>query len=340
MRRTQTEQPATRRVVTPATKRILTPTATPGRGLLITGAHGFIGSRVAESALSVPGLRVRLLTRRPPGARDRAEHWRADLADPATLRGACEGIDTVVHCASRIGTDAAESQQVNGRGTEALVEEAVRAGVRRVVCLSTAAVHGRGPFSRADSARLPIAPASATSRSRADAERAVLAAGGTVLRPHLVYGPGDRWVVPALLSMHTALRADVSGGRVQHSVIHVDALARAVLAAALTPYPIPGAHAVNHPDPVSGVELTDALATHLGLPDARADLDYEQARARLAGSPKDLHSLSVFGVDHWFDSSGIWQDLALTPGPPFTETFAATAPWYRAHLGLPVPAPA
>ncbi len=161
-----------------------------------------------------------------------------------------------------------------------------------------------------------------------------------MLRPHLVYGAGDRWVVPALLSLRTALRAEVAGGRVQQSAIHADALAGAVLAAALTPRPLSGAYAVNHPDPVSGAELTDALVTHLGLPRARTDLDYEQARARLAGSPKDLHALSIFGVDHWFDSSRIWQDLALDPGPPFPEAFAPAAPWYRAHLGLPAPSPA
>ncbi|MEV0260938.1 NAD-dependent epimerase/dehydratase family protein [Streptomyces sp. NPDC050617] len=313
-----------------------------GRAVLITGANGFIGGRVAESAMAVPDLRVRLLTRRPPetgtAPRDqragrRAEHWRADLADRATLRDSCEGIDTVIHCASRIGADEAESRLVNARGTEALVEEAVRAGVGRIVCLSTAAVHGRGPFSRADSARLPIAPASATSRSRADAERAVLAAGGTVLRPHLVYGAGDRWVVPALLSLYTALRAGVAGGRVQQSAIHADALADVILATALTPHPIPGAYAVNHPDPVSGADLTAALVTHLGLPRARTDLTYEQARARLADSPKDLHALSVFGVDHWFDSTPIWRRLSLPPGPPFPESFASAAPWYRTHLG-------
>ncbi|MFE7118875.1 NAD-dependent epimerase/dehydratase family protein [Streptomyces sp. NPDC057654] len=307
-----------------------------GRTVLITGANGFIGGRVAESAMAVPDLRVRLLTRRPPETRDcRSEHWRADLADRTTLRGCCEGVDTLIHCASRIGAGEAESRQVNARGTEALVEEAVRAGVGRIVCLSTAAVHGRGPFSQADSARLPIAPASATSRSRAAAERAVLAAGGTVLRPHLVYGAGDRWVVPALLSLYAALRAGVAGGRVRQSAIHADALAAALLATALAPHPLPGAYAVNHPDPVSGAALTAALTTHLGLPRPRTDLTYEQARTRLAHSPEDLHALSVFGVDHWFDSTRIWHDLSLPPGPPFPEAFAATAPWYRTHLGLP-----
>lgn len=100
----------------------------------------------------------------------------------------CDGVDAVIHCASRINGDEQTTRTVNDLGTRALVDEAVRAGVGRTVYLSTAAVYGRGPFTALVPGRAPLAPGSPTSVTRAAAENHVLAAGGTVLRPHLVYG--------------------------------------------------------------------------------------------------------------------------------------------------------
>ncbi len=125
-----------------------------------------------------------------------AEFVRGDLSDPPSLRGVCADTDVLVHCATRIGGDAETVEAVNDLGTRALVEEAVRSGVGRIVYVSTAAVYGRGPFRGVRPGQVPIAPASATSRTRAAAERHVLDAGGLVLRPHLVHGEGDRWVDP------------------------------------------------------------------------------------------------------------------------------------------------
>ncbi|MGJ3560234.1 NAD-dependent epimerase/dehydratase family protein [Streptomyces sp. INA 01156] len=166
--------------------------------LLLTGGTGFIGSRVAAAAHRHPDTHVRLLSRHalhtPTEAE--AETVPGDLADPASLYGSCTGIDVLVHCASRVSGDPESLAAVNDRGTKALVEEAVRGGVRRILYVSTAAVHGRGPFHGVRPGEAPVVPASATSRARAAAERHVLDAGGLVLRPHLVYGEGDRWMVP------------------------------------------------------------------------------------------------------------------------------------------------
>lgn len=100
--------------------------------LLITGASGFVGSRVAAAADRQPGVRVRHLTRRNQPAADPVTFVHGDLGDPPSLRGTCAGTDVLVHCATRIGGDADTVEAVNDLGTRALVEEAVRAGVRRI----------------------------------------------------------------------------------------------------------------------------------------------------------------------------------------------------------------
>ncbi|MFD8012299.1 NAD-dependent epimerase/dehydratase family protein [Streptomyces sp. NPDC059762] len=235
-----------------------------GTRILVTGATGFIGGRVAAAAAAHPDLgHVRLLVRHPDAAPAAAtarpqaggpvvETVRGDLRDPATLRRACDGIDAVVHCASAIGGPEDLLRAVNEHGTRDLVAAAARAGAGRIVSLSTASVHGRGPFRAAAPDGLPLAPGSATSRTRAAGERYVLDAGGSVLRPHLVYGTGDRQVVPGLLTLLAALPRPLARTGTLHSAVEVDSLAGALLGAALSPATRPGAYGVSHPDPGAG----------------------------------------------------------------------------------------
>lgn len=300
---------------------------------LITGGSGFVGSRVAAAAHRQPGVRVRHLARRTPPGTGPGEVVHGDLGDPPSLRGTCAGADVLVHCATRVGGDPETVEAVNDLGTRALVEEAVRAGVRRILYVSTAAVYGRGPFRGVRPGKVPIAPASATSRTRAAAERHVLEAGGLVLRPHLVYGEGDRWVVPGLVWLLGELSAPLTGCEALHSMIDVDTLGRAVVAAALSPAHDGGVHHVNHPEPVGVPDLLGAAATLLeDQPGGGDAVDVATALDRAAGKPLALHHLGMLTVDHWFVDDTFWKDLDCSPGEGFAAGFRRAAPWYRSFL--------
>jgi nucleoside-diphosphate-sugar epimerase len=284
--------------------------------LLVTGPRGFIGRHITAAARRKPDVRLQLLTRTPggPPAEDRSGTVTADLGDPPSLRGVCEGVDTVVHCASGIGAEEAALHAVNDLGTRALVEDARRHGVRRLVYVSTAAVYGHGPFHRAGVEDLVPAPESATSRSRAAAERHVLDAGGTVLRPHLVYGSGDRWVVPGLAGLLRHLGAGVDTPAL-HSAVNAADLARLVLAAALTEGDVAGAHHANHPVPLAAADLIGLLLDRLGTP-SRPALTPEQALARVRGNAQAHHHLTMLTGHHWFTGDELWHRLGVDPGPP------------------------
>jgi nucleoside-diphosphate-sugar epimerase len=297
--------------------------------VLITGASGFVGGRVAATAQRQPDVRVRLLSRHAPHG---PEYVHGDLCAPPSLRGVCADTDVLVHCATQVGGDPETVQAVNDHGTRALVEEAVRAGVRRIVYVSTAAVHGRGPFRGVRPGEAPVAPASPTSRSRAAAERYVLDAGGLVLRPHLVYGEGDRWVIPGLVWLMEELSATLTGCEALQSMIDVDTLGRAVVAAALSPVPGGGVHHVNHPEPVAVADLLAAVSRELGEPGGGAAVDVATALDRAAGSPPALHHLGMLTVDHWFVDDAFWKALDCSPGEGFAAGFSRAAPWYRAFL--------
>ncbi|MER8087728.1 NAD-dependent epimerase/dehydratase family protein [Streptomyces sp. NPDC087532] len=304
--------------------------------ILITGATGFIGGHVVAEARSVPGLRLRLMTHRTalaaPTGPD-AETVYGDLADPATLHGSCEGVDAVIHCASSIGGDEPTARSVNDQGTRALMEEAARCGVARIIHLSTASVYGRGPFTRLRPGQAEPAAASATSLTRAAAERHVLAAGGAVVRPHIVYGAGDRWAVPGLVGLLRQLSAGLTGCEARHSMIDVRSLGRALLSAALSPKETAGVYHVNHPEPVSCSQLLSTVVDGLRLPWGATGVDVDTARERLAGVPYALHHLGMLAVDHWFTDERVGRDFDWEPGEGFTTGFARHAAWYRGHLG-------
>ncbi|MFF3352306.1 NAD-dependent epimerase/dehydratase family protein [Streptomyces sp. NPDC002917] len=310
--------------------------------ILITGATGFIGSHVVAAARQVPGARLRLLAHRtaPDSGRDvvtgpgtRVETVYGDLADPASLHGSCDGIDAVIHCASQIGGDSETATTVNDHGTRALVEEAARSGVARIVHLSTASVYGRGPFTGLLPGRVAPAPVSATSLTRAAAEQHVLAAGGAVLRPHIVHGAGDRWAVPGLVALLGQLRAGLAGCEARHSLVDVETLGRALLGAALSPKQPTGVYHVNHPEPVACSELLSTVIGELGLPWVDGGIGVDAARTWLAEVPYALHHLDMLAVDHWFADERIWRDVGCEPGAGFAATFARHAPWYRQFLG-------
>ena len=301
--------------------------------VLITGASGFIGRRVVQ-AVAEDTVQLRLLahTRGLEGAPRDAETTRADLTNPESLRGLCDGVDVLVHCASHIGDDPELCEAVNARGSKALVAQARSAGVRRIVYLSTAAVYGEGPFTGVREGEVAPRPVSVTSSTRLAAENEVLANGGTVIRPHLVYGAGDRWVIPATAWTAATLKATVDGGRALLSLIDVDDLARAIASSALSPRPHSGVYHATHPRPVPLRELLDVVTSQLGLPPVAEDLPYDRALERLTARGGRRRHLDMMARNHWFDSTRLWSDFDCAPGAGFPEQFARHAQWYRGHL--------
>ncbi|MGK4579108.1 NAD-dependent epimerase/dehydratase family protein [Kitasatospora sp. HPMI-4] len=310
--------------------------------ILVTGGSGFVGSAVVPLLRSA-GVQVRVLAhQRSVAPGPHVEVVDGDLTDPATLRGICRDVDGVLHLASYIGKDEERCAAVNVDGTRRLVEEAGRAGVGRFVQLSTAAVYGNGPFRKVSEDAVEPRPVSPTSRSRLSAERFVLGAGGAVLRPYLVYGSGDRWVMPALLRMLRALRSGLpERGAAMLSLTEVGSLARSLARMAVTapPQRASGVFHACASEPVSLRELVVATHRHLGFPLVGGDQPFERAREELVAAGCDSHLLDLFGVDHWFDATRLGTVGGCASGSGLSAGLAAHAAWYREEL-LPDPSSA
>ncbi len=227
---------------------------------LITGAGGFIGGRLRQGG-------ERALVRRPMGQVDEAV---GDLLDPLSLAAACEGIDTVFHCAGYAhafgSTDPENHWRVNFEGTRNLVEAAGQAGVRRFVFLSSVKAMA-DPGGECVDEDWPGEPSTPYGRAKRAAEAAVLEAGAKYgmhvvnLRLAMVYGHGGRG---NLERMARGIRAGwfprlpETGNR--RSLVHVEDVVEAVRLVAARPEANGRTYIVADPRPYSGREIFDAMA--------------------------------------------------------------------------------
>src|SRR5881628_2293688 len=121
--------------------------------LLLTGATGLVGTALLRR-LTAAGEPVRCLVRDPRalGAqRALVDVAAGDLADPASLGEAVDGVTTVVHLAAAIRDQPhATIEELNARATAQLAQAARRAGAERFVLFSalSAGPHVRTRFLR------------------------------------------------------------------------------------------------------------------------------------------------------------------------------------------------
>lgn len=190
--------------------------------VLVTGGSGTVGE-AAVRALLAHGHTVRLLARHAQDdARawpERVEPFRGDVTDAASLRGAADGCDAVLHLVGTVeGTEEALAQ-LNVGGTRHMVAEAARAGVPHFVYVSSlGAERGASPYH--------------TTKRAGEAEAQRFPGRWVIVRPGNVYGPGDEQI-SLLLKMVRALPAIplIAGGDTEFQPVWADdageALARA-----------------------------------------------------------------------------------------------------------------
>lgn len=237
--------------------------------IAVVGANGFIGSRTVEM-LHLEGLaEVRPVVRRRSSltraARFDLDCRIADAKDERALADAVSGCDVVLHAVAGDRATIVESAAATYRASE-------RAGVRRLVYLSTASVHGQAPEPGSDETTpLPTSHDLPYNESKARAERELtrLHARGSVelvmLRPGIVFGPRSQWtagIADELLAGRACLANDGAG---ICNTIYVDNLVRAIMLAATAPDANGEIFLVGDRERVTWLDLYGAIAASLGI---------------------------------------------------------------------------
>ncbi len=280
------------------------------RKVLVTGATGFIGSRLCEM-LSLDYRQpyralVRNFSRAARIARLDPEMAPGDLMAPDSLVRALDGCDAVLHLAH--GDDADAGQQA-----EHLVAACRRVGVQRVVHVSSMAVHGPDPglavMTEANAPRRRWGEA--YSDAKADAEDVVVAAGRrhgfsvVVVRPTVVYGPYSFFVTPIVDDARAGRVSLIDGGRGICNAVYVDDVCDSIWAA-LTRDEVDGqAFLVNGDDRLTWREFIETFAALVDRPKtttdhsvAEIDAHWRSREPRLSTSARALVRLAASPAFH------------------------------------------
>lgn len=170
----------------------------PPSKVLITGASGLLGRSVA-ARLAELGYAVTTMQRSASGLTGVRE-LRGSLTDPDAVARAVEGQDAIIHMAAKVSVSGAreEFENVNIRGTEQIFDAAWAAGVENILYVSSPSVAHAGESLVGASAGAPdpVHAQGNYAQTKAAAEliaqeRTSLGTNVLIMRPHLVWGPGD-----------------------------------------------------------------------------------------------------------------------------------------------------
>ena len=305
--------------------------------VLVTGGAGFIGSHIVEALQG--RARVRVLDDFRTGRRENLEGLECELIegsvlDPAALARAVDGVDSVFHLAAMVSVPEsmqtpAECIRINAGGTVAVLEAAVKAGARKLVLSSTAAVYGNNPSVPKVESMTPE-PMSPYAVTKLDGEYycSIFQRQGRIetacLRFFNVFGPRQdprgayASAIPIFITR--ALRGealDIFGdGSQTRDFIYVKDIAAAMIFAAATP----GVNGVHNVGYGARTTILDLAGEILRLCDARVPLRHLPERAGdIRHSLADAARLAAAG---------------FRPSGSLAEGLRATVDWYRNNPGV------
>jgi UDP-glucose 4-epimerase len=286
---------------------------------LIVGASGFIGRRLFQ--LGDRGL-VRRMGAMPSSVC-------GDLLNPSSLVEACQGIETVFHCAGYAhafsSSDPDIHRKINYEGTRNLLTAAGEAGVRRFVFLSSVKAMAEPKDACVDE-DWPGEPLTPYGRAKRASEDAVLEAGAKYgmhvvnLRLSMVYGRGGRG---NLDRMAHAIRSGWfpplpnTGNR--RSLVHIQDVVEVMRLIADRPQANGRTYIVSDPRAYSGQEL------------------YEAIRAALGKSPASTFTVPAFllrGIGQLNGRMGEVVDRLISSACYSSSRIELELGW-RARIGLP-----
>ena len=314
---------------------------------LVTGASGFVGSRLVDRLLE-GGWAVRAfdIGRRGP---DRAglEFVEGDIRDAALAGRAAEDVDVVFHLAAALGASRLGEKgflAVNEGGTRVILNAALEKGVQRAVHFSSAGVLGHVKENLPAGEDHALDPRDAYDRTKLAGERAALEIGGkglgvVVVRPGWAYGPGDRRTFKLIRSICRGRFIQVGRGLALQTPVYVDDLVRGALLAAEKGrtgeiYNLAGGEALT----VRAMVETIASACGRKLPRLRIPMGPTRILAAMLGgafgligkeAPLNPSRLAFFLHPKPLAIGKARMELGYAPETGFTDGMAVTAAWGR-----------
>lgn len=325
---------------------------------LVTGGGGFLGAALARR-LRERGDEVRVFGRGSYADLEALgiDCAKGDVADYEALHAACDDRDVVFHVAAKVGLWGRyeEFHRVNVEGTKNVLRACQAQGIRRLVFTGSPSVvfHGGDVSGVDESAPYPEKFDSFYSQTKALSEQMVLASDhdrlSTVsLRPHFIWGPGDKSILPRVIARHRAGRLfRIGEDNKLVDTIYIDDAVEAHILAAIQLSPLSEiagkAYFLSGGDPRPFWEFVERMLGAAGLGPVKRRIPKPLAYAAAgvcegAWRALGLSSeppLTKFLVDtmttsHWFDISAAKRELGWKPKVKIEDGMARLAHWIKA----------
>jgi nucleoside-diphosphate-sugar epimerase len=258
----------------------------------------------------------------------------------------------VFHVAAKAGVwgPASEFHHTNVVGTRNVIAACTAASVEALVYTSSPSVvfDGKDMEGVDESVPYPDRYPAPYPQTKAQAEREVVTAAGTglktiVLRPHLIWGPGDNHLVPRIIGRARHLRR-VGDGRNLVDTVYIDNAADAHILAAevlkTRPELSGRKYFISQGEPMPLWEMINAILEAAGLPPVRKSISLRTAR-RLGGVMEILYRFlrleneppmtrfvaEELATSHWFDIGAARRDLGYRPVVSTAEGLLRLARW-------------
>ncbi len=314
--------------------------------ILVTGANGFVGKVLCSALLSkgnyVAGVVRQSIYNSPQDA----------MSDTVVIReinavtdwtSALKNRELVFHLAARVhvmkdvsADPLAEFRKVNLHGTENLARQAARAGVKRLIYVSSIKVNGEGTSGTAFSELDTPNPQDPYGISKWEAEQALHRVSQetgleiVIVRPPLVYGPGVKGNFISLFkAISKGLPLPLAGADNARSLVYVGNLVDALITCATHPAAVGKTYLLSDGADVSTATLTKEIAIALQCTNRTFNFPPAILRAIASLVGKTAQVDRLFGSLR-IDSHKIRDELNWTPPYTLQQGLKKTADWYCA----------
>ncbi len=326
----------------------------------MTGATGFLGTNLVRRLLD-GGERVRVLARSTARASELvalgAEVVAGDITDPKAVAAAVDGVDVVYHLAGRLfipGVPETEYRRTHVDGTRVLLRQCQEhEGLRRFVHCSTTGVLG-ATGDNAAGENAPFAPTNAYEATKAEAELAVreawaLGFPAVIIRPGLVYGPGDMHLLGFFRAVLRHQFRPIGRVPVWLHPIYVDDMTEGMVLAAEHPAALWECFHIAGRQPATLAMLADAIARAAGTTLRDGHIPMAAARALAAvgdrlpprlrrSAPMTSSRLDFLTHSRVYDVSKAGRVIGFSAATELADGIARTVAWYRRMGYLPAAA--
>ena len=322
--------------------------------LLITGGNGFVGRNLivalqergdSTRVLALPSEDTTWLEKRG------VKIFRGDVCQPDTLIAPMRGVDGVFHLAAMTGVwrPMRDYYAVNVNGTGKVCREALRAGVSRIIHISSVMVYNTAigrPVTEDD----PLDPLDEPyCKTKAEGDKLVQRMiiedhlPAVIIRSAIIFGPGDSPNFGRVTDRaRTGKSIIIGSGNNAVPLVYITDLVQGLLLAMDSEHAMGQAYNISNDRPISQKEFLSSIAQEIGAPAPRMRVPYSllysaaysiEHISRFSGNriPPFLtrHGIKLYGADNRLSIDKARRELGYEPQVPILEGIRLAAAWYK-----------